>query len=300
MTDAPDLFPGFATHRIKTDGAEIFARVGGAGPPLLLLHGYPQTHACWNRIAPALAKEFTVVCADLRGYGASTGPAADAEHENYSKRTMGRDAVLLMRALGFDRFAIAGHDRGARVAYRLALDQPEILTHLAVLDIVPTLENWEGMTWQKALFSYHWPFLAQPYPLPEMLISSDADYYVLHTLESWTKAKSLDCFGPDALQHYRVLLENPASLNAVCEDYRAGAGIDRERDAADRDAGRKITVPTLAIWSTHYLGRGGNDPGAVWQRWCTDVRSVSVDSGHFVMEEAPDATLAALLPFLRS
>lgn len=293
------LFPGFTEHRIDVDGAQIFARVAGSGPPVLLLHGYPQTHACWWRIAPVLASQFTVVAADLRGYGRSIGPPADAAHENYSKRTMANDAVGVMRALGYSRFAVVGHDRGARVAYRLALDHPQVPTRIAVLDILPTLDNWERMRWQSAISAYHWPFLAQPYPLPETLIAADPVYYVIHTLESWTGSKSLDCFAPQALADYRAQLNHPPSLNAVCEDYRAGASLDRERDGEDRAAGRRIACQVQVLWSTRYLGRGTPDPLAVWQPWCEQVSGSAFDCGHFLAEEAPQATCEALSPFLR-
>jgi haloacetate dehalogenase len=294
-----DLFPGFATHRIATPEAEIFARVGGAGPPLLLLHGYPQTHVAWHRIAPELAKHFTVVAADLRGYGASACPRGDGGRRAYTKRAMAEDMVAVMRALGHERFMVAGHDRGGRVAYRMALDHPEVVSRLAVLDILTTLDNWERMRWQGALFSYHWAFLAQPYPLPETLIGVDPAYYVVHTLESWTGDRRLDCFHPSALSAYKAALEDAQRIHAVCEDYRAGATTDRELDEADRRAGRRIAAPTLLIWSRRYLARNGDDPIDYWRPWCSDVRSTAVDCGHLLAEERPAETLAVLLPFLR-
>lgn len=295
-----DLLPGFATHRIKTSAAEIFLRVGGAGPPLLLLHGYPQTHVCWHKIAPALARELTVVVADLRGYGQSSCPRGDGGSHIYSKRAMAGDMVEAMRALGHARFAIAGHDRGGRVAYRLALDHPDVPTRLIAFDILPTLEVWERLRWQAAIKSYHWSFLAQPYPLPETLIATDPAYYVVHTLEGWTGAKNLDCFHPDALAAYKSALQDPARIHAVCEDYRAGAKIDRQLDEADRQADRRITCPTLVVWGSDYVGKGTADPLAVWRPWCTDVSGVEVASGHFLAEENPEGTLAAVLPFLRA
>ncbi len=294
-----DLFPGFAERRIKTRAVEIFARVGGARPPLLLLHGYPQTHVCWHKIARALAAEFFVVVADLRGYGQSSAPPGDPEHRVYSKRTMAEDCVELMRALGHDRFMVAGHDRGARVGYRLALDRPEIVTRLVVLDILPTFEVWERMNAAAALSSYHWSFLAQPHPMPETLIAAAPAYYVDHTLASWTRDKTLAAFAPEALDHYRAQLVSPERIHAVCEDYRAGASIDRHADAEDRMASRKIACPTLVLWGSNYVGKSTADPLAIWQLWCAHASGWEIESGHFLAEEKPEETLAATLPFLR-
>ena len=199
MSSTPDLFPGFAAARVAgDDDCEIFLRTGGAGPPLLLLHGYPQTHVCWHRIAPDLARRFTLVIPDLRGYGASSAPEPDAAHLVYSKRAMARDMVAVMAGLGHARFAVMGHDRGARVAYRLALDTPAAVTALAPLDILPTAEVWARLTAESAIGSYHWQFLAQPAPLPETLIGGDPAYYVRHTLASWTRPRDLSPFD-DAL-----------------------------------------------------------------------------------------------------
>jgi haloacetate dehalogenase len=299
MTELADLFPGFAEHRIETDGVEIYARTGGSGLPLLLLHGYPQTHVCWHRIAPELARRFALVIPDLRGYGASSAPPGDPDHKLYSKRSMAEDCVHLMRALGHVQFTVAGHDRGARVAYRLALDHPEVVERLIVLDILPTAEVWARMTWKSAVKSYHWSFLAQPKPLPEMLIAAAPAAYVEHTLKSWTRARSLDCFAPEALTHYRAMLDAPERIHAVCEDYRAGASYDREADEADRKAGRRISCSTLLLWSSDYLAaKGAADPLGVWRDWCTDVEGHEIRSGHFLAEENPEAMLAALLPFL--
>ena len=299
MTDLPDLFPGFATQRITTTAGQIFARVGGSGPPLLCLHGYPQTHVCWHRLGPALAEASTVVTMDLRGYGQSATPPADPEHTVYSKRAMAEDCIVVMKALGYDRFTVMGHDRGARVAYRLALDHPEIVTRLIALDILPTAEVWARMTAASALSAYHWLFLAQPHPLPETLIALAPDYYVEHTLRSWTKNRTLDCFAPAALAHYRALLGAPERIRAVCEDYRAGATTDRAADEADRKAGRKIACPTLVLWGTDYVGQGGARPLEIWRAWCTNLRGEPIVSGHFLAEENPEATLAALVPILR-
>ena len=298
MTCAPDLFPGFDTRRIALDGVEIFARVGGAGPPLLLQHGYPQTHHSWHRIAPRLSQHMTVVAADLRGYGASSVPPADDRHRAYAKRTMAKDAVALMRALGFDRFAIAGHDRGGRVAYRTALDHPNVITRAVLLDILPTALVWRDMDWQGAIKSYHWPFLAQPYPLPETLIAAAPEMYVEWTIRSWTADKSLRHFHPDALAAYRRLLTDPARVRAVCEDYRAGAAIDRELDEADLAAGRTIAAPCLVLWGTDYVGQAAASPLDLWRPLAPHVAGTAIPAGHFLAEESPDATLEQMLTFL--
>ncbi|MGF1651170.1 MAG: alpha/beta fold hydrolase [Hyphomicrobiaceae bacterium] len=293
-----DFFPGYARHRIPLGDVEIFARSGGTGSPLLLLHGYPQTHVAWHRIAPALARQFNVVVADLRGYGASSCPPGDGGARAYTKRVMAEDMIALMRALGHDRFSIAGHDRGARVAYRMALDHPAVVDRLVLLDVLTTFDNWERMRWRGALFSYHWTFLAQPYPLPETLIAADPGYYVAHTLQSWTGDKTLGCFDPAALEAYKASLATPERIHAVCEDYRAGATVDRDLDAADREAGRRISRPTQLIWGQRYLSRGGDDPLQYWRQWCPDITGAAVDSGHFQAEERPAETLAAMIPFL--
>ena len=298
MSRLPDLFPGFASERIDVGGLILNVRIGGEGEPLLLLHGYPQTHVCWHRIAPALAARFRLVIPDLRGYGESDVPPDEVEHAAFSKRAMAGDAVALMTRAGFARFHVAAHDRGARAAYRLALERPERVASLAVLDIIPTLEVWEGMRAESALAAYHWLFLAQPVPMPERLIAADAAAYVEHTLASWTAARSLAAFDPRALAHYRVALADPARVHAVCEDYRAGATIDRRHDAEDRAAGRRITCPTLALWGRNYMGRGGRGPLDIWRDWAPAVEGRELASGHFLAEEAPDATVSALLDFL--
>lgn len=300
MAALPDLFPGFDSRVIEVPGAEIFARIGGAGPPLLLLHGYPQTHVCWHRIAPGLATRFTVVAADLRGYGESSVPEPDAGHRAYSKRRMGEDALALMAALGHPRFRIAGHDRGARVAYRLALDHAMAIERLAVLDIVPTAFVWRGMDWRAAIKSYHWPFLAQPHPLPETLIAAAPETYVDRTLASWTKDRTLGCFDARALRHYRALLTDPKRVRAVCEDYRAGATIDRDLDEEDLAAGRRIAAPTLALWGEDYVGKANESPLALWRLIADDVAGAAIPAGHFLAEEQPEPTLRHLLAFLSS
>lgn len=302
MTTLPDLFPGFEARRIKTEGAEIFCRIGGSGPPLVLLHGYPQTHVCWHRLAPALAKHVTLIIPDLRGYGASSCPLStlrdDPDHAVYAKRAMARDVLEVMAALGFARFMVAGHDRGGRVAYRLALDHPEAVSRLIPIDILPTVEVWEAMRWQSAIGSYHWAFLAQPAPLPETLIAADPASYVEHTLSSWTADKTLAAFAPEALHHYRVALTSPERIHAVCEDYRAGATYDRLADAESRAGGQVIACPALVLWGSDYIGKGASKPLEVWRRWAPGVIGQEIRSGHFLAEENPSDTLAALLPFV--
>ena len=267
--------------------------VGGAGPPLLLLHGYPQTRMIWKRIAPALAQRFTVVVPDLRGYGRSDKPAGDPLHQRYAKRTMGQDQRLTMRALGFERFAVAGHDRGARVAYRLALDHPDVVTRLAVLDIVPTGDVWAHANAGSAMTMYHWFLLAQPAPLAETLIGHDPGFYLRWTLRSW--AADGFAFDPDAVADYLACFDDPAAIHASCEDYRAGWTLDREADEADRGQHR-IQVPTLALWGEHW-GVGRAQPLEKWRAWTTDLRGQGMPCGHFVCEEAPEQVTRELLAF---
>jgi haloacetate dehalogenase len=263
---------------------------------LLLLHGYPQSHLMWARVADKLAARFTVVAVDLRGYGRSSAPASQ-KGERYSKRVMAQDVVAAMSALGHEKFAVAGHDRGGRVAYRLALDHPEKVTKIAVLDIVPTWEMWAGMDAARALAVYHWMFLAQPEPLPETLINTASIVYLEATLASWTGDHSLKSFAPAALEAYRDAFRDPARVHATCEDYRAGATIDRALDDADRNAGRKIAAPLLALWGTKGIPAKGESPLDVWRRWAVDVRGEGIECGHFLPEEAPEATTRALSAF---
>ena len=295
MSDLPDLFPGFAARRIETaGGVQIYLRTGGSGPPLLLLHGYPQTHVIWHKVAPDLARHCTLIVPDLRGYGSSSAPLGDEGHLTYSKRAMAEDCLTVMRELGYPRFMVAGHDRGGRVAYRLALDHPEAVTALVPVDIIPTAEVWRRITPELAVRGYHWQFLAQPFPLPETLIGKEPLYYLEHTLKSWAGSRDLTPFSPGAMAHYYALVQDPARVHAFCEDYRAGAGIDRSLDEADLAAGRKIACPTLVLHSGYLKG----NPLEVWRTWCTNVCAATVTSGHFLVEENPNDTLAALIPFL--
>ena len=294
-----ELFPGFETRRIDTGETEIFLRCGGSGPPLLLLHGFPQTHAMWHKVAPRLAERFFLVIPDLRGYGQSATPPSDPEHLAYSKRTMGQDMVRVMAELGHEAFRLAGHDRGGRVAYRMALDHPERIERLAVLDIVPTHTMWTTMAKDLAMRVYHWLFLAQPEPFPERLIGGDPDLYLEHSMASWTAKRSLADFDPAAMAAYRAAFRQPERIRAACEDYRAGATCDLAHDEADVQALRRIGCPTLALWGAVGIAEKAKGPFEVWQTWAEDLEGVAVDCGHFVCEERPDDTASALLDFFK-
>lgn len=297
MPDLADLFPGYKSEWINTRSGRIFARVGGNGPPLLLLHGFSETHVMWHRVAPQLAERFTVIIADLPGYGWSDMPESDEQHTPYTKRAMAKTLVEAMEQLGHVHFALAGHDRGGRVSYRLALDHPGRLSKLAVLDILPTYDYWERMDWRYALKIYHWTFLAQPNPLPETLILGSPDFFLKQKMASQTKSKTLDAIDRRALEHYLAPFRDPSRVHAMCEDYRAGAGADYTYDKADRDAGNKITIPLLALWGDVGIATAAATPLDTWKTWATDVRGMPIDSGHFLCEEDPDATAKALLEF---
>src|SRR6185312_7695081 len=289
------MFEGFTEKRVALAEAEIFCRLGGSGPPLLLLHGYPQTHVCWHRVAPRLMRQFSLVIPDLRGDGASRGPRPDPEHRGQSKRAMAKDMAELMSALGHERFLLAGHDRGARVGFRLALDHAARVERFAALDIIPTLDVWETMDADKALASYHWLFLAVPAPLPETLIAADPDFYIRHLLDRWVGRP--DALHPLAVDAYLRQFHDAAVVAATCEDYRAGASIDRREDGADRARGAKIACPVLVLWGRRYLSPRAGSPLAVWRRWADDAREVALDCGHFIAEEAPEDCAAALASF---
>lgn len=297
MPDLADLFPGFATHLVDTSIGKMFARAGGSGPPLLLLHGYPQTHVIWHRVAPALARRFSLVIPDLPGYGASAAPQADANHAPYDKRSMAKAMVAVMQSLGHERFRLAGHDRGGRVAYRLALDHPARVERMATLDIVPTYDMWHAMDRAMAMKIWHWTFLAQPAPLPEMLIEKAPVAYLEWIMASWTKARNLSAFDPRALDHYRAAASGPAHIHAHCEDYRAGFGADLANDEADRAAGNTIACPLLALWGAAGIPSETAGPLKIWRQWASRADGKAIDSGHFLPEENPDATASALLEF---
>jgi haloacetate dehalogenase len=291
----PQLFPGFVSRRFRTTGAEIHTVIGGSGPPLLLLHGYPQTHAIWHRIAPELATRFTVVCPDLRGYGDSSKPAGDAQHVNYSKRAMAQDQVEVMQALGFEHFDVAGHDRGGRVAHRMAIDHASRVQRLAVLDISPTLAMYKQTDQAFATAYYHWFFLIQPFDLPERLIGADPAYYMRRKLGGW--GSKLDHFDPRALMEYERCFCDAVTIHATCEDYRAAASIDLEHDRADEQT--KITCPLLVLLGEKGVVNRLFHPIEDWSRVAIDVRGSSLPSGHFLPEEAPEQTLVALHDFFK-
>ena len=289
------LFPGFSARRVAVASTEIHCAVGGSGPPLLLLHGYPQTHAMWHRVAPALARTHTVVCADLRGYGDSGKPVSDATHAPYSKRAMAADMVQLMVKLGFARFGLVGHDRGGRVAHRLAVDHPDAVEHVAVLDISPTRIMFGATDQAFATAYYHWFFLIQPFDLPEKLIGADPLYYLHKKLGGWGSGNGI--FDPRAMAEYERCFADPATIHATCEDYRAAAGIDLEHDDADVAAGRKVQCPLLVLWGDKGVVHRLYDPVNDWKTVAVDVRGRALASGHYLAEEAPAATLEALNDF---
>jgi haloacetate dehalogenase len=295
--DFADLYAGFASHRIDTFAGEIFARAGGNGPPLLLLHGYTETNVMWHRVAPVLAQRFSLVIPDLPGYGWSAAPEADAQHAPYDKRSMANAMVEVMEKLGHARFRLAGHDRGGRVAYRLALDHGPRVERMATLDIVPTYDMWNGMDRNMAMKVWHWAFLAQPAPLPEILIGKAPVELLEWKLASWTKAKNLSAFDPRALDHYRASFSDPLRIHAQCEDYRAGYGADLANDDADRATGKTIDCPLLALWGAVGIANESSGPLKIWRQWAPQAKGQPIDSGHFLTEENPDATVKALLEF---
>ena len=289
------MLEGFEEHYIDVGDGEIFARTGGAGPPLLLLHGYPQTSAMWHATAPALAREFAVVAPDLRGYGRSLKPVAQVDHAQMSKRAMAADMVAAMRALGHERFLVVGHDRGGRVAHRLAADHPERVRSLTVLDIAPTREMYRDGGFAFAQAYWHWFWLTQPAPMPERMIGADPGWY-------WgMKCASLGApgFAPEAEAEYRAAW-TPETVAASCEDYRAAATIDLAHDDADVAAGRRLAMPVQALWGRDGVIARLFDCLALWRERAADVRGEALPGGHYLAEEEPDALLAALLPFLRA
>ncbi|EHM02267.1 putative haloacetate dehalogenase H-1 [Acetobacteraceae bacterium AT-5844] len=291
------LFPDFTLEEREVAGQRLRLRRGGKGPPLLLLHGNPQTHMMWHKLAPVLAGSHTVICPDLRGYGFSGKPGVTADHAPYAKRAMAADMVGLMRQLGFPRFGVISHDRGARVAHRMALDAPEAVERLAVMDIVPTIEHFERTDMAFAMGYYHWFWLAQPHDLPERFILRDVeDWFDMHTSR---EPKDRGFFHEEARADYVAALREPGTVAAICEDYRAAATIDLVHDRASREAGEKIGCPLLVLWGAK--GKIGQwyQPLELWRQYATGpVTGGAVPSGHYLAEEAPDAVLAALEPFL--
>lgn len=293
------MMEDFTTAEIQTGETGIFVRSCGSGPPVLLLHGFPQTHLMWRSVAPPLSRDFTVVCADLRGYGRSGCPPSAPDHAPYAKRAMAEDMVTVMERLGFPRFSVAGHDRGGRVAYRMALDHPERVDRLAALDALPTGTVWDLADARFALAYWPWSLLAQPEPLPERVLAAVPDAVVDDALGGW--GSSLSAFPPEVRAAYVEALRDPGHAHAICEEYRAAATIDREHDRADRESGRRIACPLLALWSaqgaldTWYAGEGG--PIALWRAWSNDARGHALSAGHFFPEEVPEQTADALSRF---
>ena len=296
MTQDP-LFPGFSSHDIATDdGVSIRAISGGSGPALLLLHGHPQTHALWHKVAPALAQHFTLVLADLRGYGDSSKPAGTEDHGNYSKRVMARDMLRVMQALGHARFSVLAHDRGARVAHRLAADHGAAVQRLVLLDIAPTLAMYAQTNDAFARAYWHWFFLIQPAPMPERLIQADPSAYIHEVMGR--RSAGLSPFDPRALAEYLRTIALPGTAHGMCEDYRAAAGIDLLHDRADRDAHQMLQMPLLVLWGDQGVVHRCFDPLAEWQRVASDVQGEPLPCGHYVAEEIPEQLLARALPFL--
>jgi haloacetate dehalogenase len=293
------MMDNFESTYIQTGETSIFLRWAGSGPPLLLLHGFPQTHLMWRSVAPQIARNFTVVCADLRGYGRSACPISTPDHSPYAKRAMATDMVIAMERLGFPRFSIAGHDRGARVAYRMALDHPSRVDRLAVLDVLPTETVWGRADARFALAYWPWSLLAQPEPLPERIIEASPEAIIDNALGSWGSPSAV--FSPEVRAAYVEALRDPAHVHAICEEYRAAATLDREHDKTDRAEGRRIACPLLVLWSasgaldTWYAEVGG--PIAVWQEWSDNVQGHAIKAGHFFPEEASEQTAEALNAF---
>jgi haloacetate dehalogenase len=294
-----DMFQGFEERQIATRDSSIHARIGGTGPPLLFLHGFPETHLMWRDVAPRLARDFTIICADLRGQGDSSCLESDKQHNPYSKRAMAGELVEAMGRLGFERFAVAGHDRGGRVAYRMAFDHPDSVERLAVLDVVPIADAWRLADSRLTLSFWPWSLLAQPAPLPERLISASPEAVIEDAASQWGTRSS--CFPAEIREAYAEALRDPCRVHAICEEFRAAATLDRQHDEADRSSGRRIECPLLVLWDGHgalenwYGGQGG--PIGIWQAWASDVRGKAVAGGHFFPEACPEATAEELGAF---
>ncbi len=288
------MFDGFTTSKIQTSGAAIHAVSGGTGSPVLLLHGYPESHVMWHKIAPRLAGNHTVIAADLRGYGDSSKPAGGENHSGYSKRAMAQDQVEVMKHFGFEKFAVVGHDRGGRVAHRMAIDHPDRVTKLAVLDIVPTHKIYHNVTKEFATAYYHWFFLIQPAPFPETLIANSVEFFMNRQF----RALMPDKVSPEAFGEYLRCFRDPATVHAACEDYRAAASIDLQHD--DADLSRKIDCPVLVLWAERGPMNRLFDVLAAWRERAEHVSGKALPGGHFLPEEVPDQTLAELQTFLAS
>lgn len=293
------LIPGFSRQMLDISGARLSVHTGGNGPPLLLLHGYPQTHLTWLRTAPAFAERFSCVVPDLPGYGDSEmAPRSGiGVLPPMSKRVIARHLVELMATLGHDQFHVLGHDRGARAAYRMALDMPERVARLGIIEVVPTADMWRSYGPELAQKAWHWTFLSQPAPYPERMIGADPDFFLNWTLSDWASSGDLSAFPSAALESYRAQMRNPDCVHAMCEDYRAGTGADRQHDEDDRAAGTTIKAPLHFLWSNHGFPARTKDPMGLWRKWADTVTGAPIESGHFAQEERPDAVLDAFLPF---
>lgn len=290
------MFEGFRTFDVVHGDIHIHGRIGGSGPPLLLLHGHPQSHVIWHHLAESLASRFTVVATDLRGYGDSSKPPGEPDHANYSKRTMAADQIAVMRELGFERFFLCGHDRGGRVAHRLVMDYPTAVEKLMLLDIAPTLAMYEQTDRTFATAYFHWFFLIQPAPLPETLIEASPADYITRTMGG--RHASLDTFDPAAIAEYQRCLAQPGAAHALCEDYRASNGIDLEHDRADREGGRRIACPVSVLWGKHGIIERCFDPLAEWRAVAEQVEGEALPCGHYIPEEAPAMLLDRLFRFM--
>ena len=291
------MFEEFTQKRVRANGVEINTMINGNGPPLLLLHGYPQSHLIWHRVAPELAKQYTVVTTDLRGYGASEKPAGLADHSNYSKREMAKDQLEVMRELGFDSFYLCGHDRGARVSHRLAIDHPDAVRRVMLLDISPTLAMYEQTTMDFARSYWWWFFLIQPTPFPESMIAGAPEIYLQKKI-GWGHA-GMSAFTAETYAAYLSYVSDPATMHAMCEDYRAAATIDLEHDRADRATGRKIACPVNVLWGEHGVVNRCFKPLEDWKVVASDVRGRTLPCGHYIPEEVPEALLQEMVQFFR-
>ncbi len=291
------MIEGFRKFRVCCNGVALSVHRAGQGEPLLLLHGFPQNHMCWERVAPQLARHHDVIIPDLRGYGESEAPPNESGNITYSKRTMAKDIADLLTVLAIQRANVLGHDRGARVAYRFALDHPQRVNKLGIIEIVPTADFWASWTADLAIAAYHWTFLAQPAPIPERMIGADPVAYLDWTLAQWSLGKNLEPFSPAALASYRKQVLNPARVHAMCSDYRAGASVDRELDEKDKITGKQIMAPLRLLCSAHGFPAKSGNAVEVWRGWAKRVEASICDAGHFVMEENPQAVLAAFESF---
>lgn len=297
LSTLSELFPGFEHRHIDVgNNIHIAASIGGSGPPLLLLHGHPQTRAIWHRVAPALSKRYTVIATDIRGYGDTSKPSGDADYANYSKRIMAQDQLTLMQRLGFESFRVLAHDRGARVAHRMALDHPTALERMVLLDIAPTLAMYRQTTEAFARSYWHWFFLIQPTGMPERLIEADPAAYIRDVMGN--RSAGLAPFDPRALAEYERCLALPGAAHGLCADYRAAAGIDLEHDQDSLHAGSKLEMPLLVLWGEQGVIQRCFDPLAEWQALATQVAGGSLPCGHYIPEEAPRALLERVVPFL--